>query len=147
MKVTQEADYAIRVCCALDEAGGLLDAESIAESAVITKSIALKVLKKLRDAEIVSSQKGAVGGYTLAMPAEAISVYRIIEAIEGGVSISKCLSDDRLCSKNGSCKSRCKMHIAFDTINQGLVKRLESVTVRSITSPEVTPLEIKEKLK
>ena len=45
MKVTQEADYAIRICCVLDETDGMLDAESIAEKVAITKSIAFKVLR------------------------------------------------------------------------------------------------------
>lgn len=147
MKVTQEADYAIRICCVLDETDGMLDAESIADRVAITKAIALKVLRKLKAKGIVDSQQGAVGGYILSSNPEKLTVLKIIEAIEGEVSISKCLSDDHPCSRNGTNKTSCKMHIAFSAINQALISRLNSVTVRSITSPEVSSLEIIETLK
>ncbi len=147
MRVTQEADYAIRICCALDETGGMLDAESIADRVGITKSIALKVLRKLKAKGIVDSQQGAVGGYILLEDPESLTVYGIIEAIEGRVCISKCLFDDHPCSKNGMNKVGCKMHIAFTAINQALVERLNAITVRSITDPEVSSLDIIEILK
>ena len=147
MKVTQEADYAIRICCVLDETDGMLDAESIAEKVAITKAIALKVLRKLKACGIVDSQQGAVGGYMLSCDPESLTVCRIIEAIEGDVSISKCLSNDHPCSRNGMNKMSCKMHIAFTAINQALIEKLSSVTVRSITDPEVSSLDIIENLK
>ena len=147
MKVTQEADYAIRICCVLDETDGMLDAESIAGRVAITKAIALKVLRKLKAGGIVDSQQGAVGGYMLSCDPESLTVCRIIEAIEGEVSISKCLSDDHPCSRNGTNKMGCKMHIAFGTINEAITNMLKSVTVRSITDPEVSSLDIIENLK
>ncbi|MBR6633465.1 MAG: Rrf2 family transcriptional regulator [Clostridia bacterium] len=147
MRVTQEADYAIRICCALDETDGMLDAESIADKVGITKSVALKVLRKLKVNGIVDSQQGAVGGYVLLSDPKQLTVCSIIEAIEGCVCISKCLSDDHPCSKNGTNKMGCKMHIAFTAINQALIEKLNSVTVRSITDPEVSSLDIIEILK
>lgn len=147
MKVTQEADYAIRICCALDENEGMLDAESIADKVAITKAIALKVLRKLKASGIVDSQQGADGGYVLSCDPEQLTVCSIIEAIEGEVCISKCLSDDHPCSKNGKLKNLCKMHIAFTAINQALIERLSSVTVRHITDPAISSLDIIDKIK
>ena len=147
MKVTQEADYAIRICCVLDETDGMLDAESIADKVAITKPIALKVLRKLKACGIVDSQQGAVGGYTLSSDPEKLTVCNIIEAIEGDVCISKCLNGDHPCSRNGLNKIGCKMHIAFTAINQALIEKLSSITVRSITDPEVSSLDIIEILK
>ncbi|MBE6650241.1 MAG: Rrf2 family transcriptional regulator [Ruminococcaceae bacterium] len=147
MKVTQESDYAIRICCVLDETDGMLDAESIAGKVAISKAIALKVLRKLKAKGIVDSQQGAVGGYMLVSNPEKLTVCKIIEAIEGEVSISKCLSDDHPCSRNGTNKMGCKMHIAFAAINEALTDMLKSVTVRSITDPEVSSLDIIENLK
>ena len=142
MRVTQEADYAIRICCALDEVGGMLDAEGIADKVAITKSTALKVLRKLKADGIVSSQQGAVGGYILNRDPNELTVCSIIEAIEGGVFISKCLFENHPCSQNGYDKSCCKMHIAFGEINTLLVEKLRTITVRSITDPKVSSLDI-----
>ncbi len=147
MKVTQEADYAIRICCVLDEAGGVLDAVSIAESVVITKSIALKVLRKLKVGGMVTSQQGADGGYSLSVDANDLTIHSIISAIDGNITISKCLSDTHACSKNGYDKTCCKMHLAFDAVNQAIIDRLKLITVRDITSNEVSSLDIVKKLK
>lgn len=147
MRVTQESDYAIRMCCALDEAGGMLDTGSLSSLVAITKSIALKVLRKLKAAGIVDSYKGAEGGYELALDASTLSLLDIIEAIEGKVYISKCLDDCHYCSLNGFDKTRCKVHMAFNTINRAVVERLGSVTVRSITDSAVSSLDITKKIK
>ena len=147
MKVTQEADYAIRMCCALDEYGGMMDTRKLSELVSITKPIALKVLRKLKTAGIVSSVKGAEGGYELACDSEGLSILDIIEAIDGKVYISKCLDDCHYCSLNGFNKTNCKVHIAFQAINQALVERLSAVTVGCITNSGVSALDIIEKIK
>ena len=147
MKVTQEADYAIRICCALDESGGILDTGKLSERVAITKPIALKVLRKLKAAGIVSSVKGAEGGYELACDSESLSILDIIETIDGKVYISKCLDDCHYCSLNGFNKINCKVHIAFQAINQALVERLSAVTVSSITDSEISALDIIENIK
>ena len=47
MRVTQEADYAIRMCLILDKLGEKTGAATLADIACITPKIALKVLRKL----------------------------------------------------------------------------------------------------
>ena len=147
MRITQEADYAIRICCVLDEAGSMLGAEDIAQRVVISKSTALKVLRKLRQEGIVESHKGSEGGYLLSQSAENLTVCKVIEAIEGKISISKCLCDEHLCSKNGANKECCKMHVAFATINQALSERLSAITVKDVTDPTLSSFDIIEKVK
>lgn len=147
MRVTQEADYAIRMCCALDEADGMLDTGTLSSRVSITKSIALKVLRKLKTAGIVSSYKGADGGYELACAPDKLSVLEVIEAIDGKIYISKCLDDCHYCSLNGFNKTCCKVHIAFTAINQAVTERLSAVTIRNITDNDVSSLDIIEKLK
>ena len=44
------------------------------------------ILLELRRAEIVASQRGAVGGYRLAKPAEEISLADVIRAVEGPIA-------------------------------------------------------------
>ena len=134
MRVTQESDYAIRMCCALDEAGGVLDTGELSERVAITKSIALKVLRKLKAAGIVNSHKGSEGGYELARDPTSLNLIDVIEAIEGKVYISKCLDDCHYCTLNGYNKISCKVHKAFLEINNDLTQRLSAVTIRSVTT-------------
>ena len=132
MRITQEADYALRIVALLASTGNVIDANTIAESAGITQRFALKILRKLSLGEIVSSQKGAGGGYRLAREPENITLKDIIELIDGEIAISKCLSHEHVCSKQGENKSACKIHLIFDAINGDIVKRLENITIASV---------------
>ena len=65
MRCTHEADYAIRVTCCLAFSGSKVGAKQISESTGVTLRFALKILRKLIQADIVKSFKGASGGYML----------------------------------------------------------------------------------
>lgn len=141
MRVTQEADYAIRICLILDSIGEKTGAATIADLACITPKIALKVLRKLNTAGYVRSYKGVQGGYELTRSGEEIRVLDIIELIDGPVRISKCLECDHECSKN-PCKTECKMHVAFGVINEKLIENLGLITVRMLHDKNVSDADI-----
>ena len=141
MRVTQEADYAIRICLILDSLGEKTGAASIAELACITPKIALKVLRKLNAAGFVRSYKGVQGGYELARAGDDIRILELIELIDGPVRISKCLDCEHDCSRN-PCKTECKMHIAFGVINNKLIENLGRITVRMLHDKEVSATDI-----
>lgn len=143
MRVTQEADYAIRICLILDSLGGKTGASTIADIACITPKIALKVLRKLGEAGIVKSYKGVQGGYELIRPGEKLKVLEIVELIDGPIKISKCLECDHECSRNPH-KTDCKMHIAFDAVNQKLIENLGLITVRMLHDKNVSAADISD---
>ncbi len=141
MRVTQEADYAIRICLILDKLGEKTGAASIAELACITPKICLKVLRKLNSAEIVRSYKGVQGGYELMRDGGELKIVELIELIDGPIRISKCLECDHDCSKN-PCKTDCRMHIAFDAVNQSLIESLSRITVRMLHDENISQADI-----
>ena len=141
MRITQEADYAIRICLVLDSEGRKVGAAEIAEIACITQKFALKILRKLCEVGLVRSYKGACGGYELTKGGEEIKVLEVIEAIDGPMRISKCLECDHECSRN-PCKFDCKMHIAFGAINKKLVDNFGSITVRMLHDNNVSAADV-----
>lgn len=62
----------------------------IAELHGITESYLSKVFARLRKAGIVRSIPGVKGGYRLARPAEDISFWDIVEAVEGSSHFFQC---------------------------------------------------------
>ena len=132
MRITQEADYALRIVASLAAHNGVVDANTISDQAGITPQFALKILRKLSLGELVASQKGAGGGYKLAKSAEEITLKDVIELIDGEIAISKCLAHEHICSKQGENKSACKIHRIFDAINQDLTERLGNITIASV---------------
>ena len=143
MRVTQEADYAIRMCLILDSLGEKTGAAQLADIACITPKIALKVLRKLNEGGMVRSYKGVQGGYELARSGEELRVIEIIELIDGPIRISKCLDCEHECSRN-PCKMDCKMHIAFDVVNQKLIENLGLITVRMLHDKNVSAADISD---
>jgi Rrf2 family protein len=87
MRVSAKVDYALRALTELAAAPpGLVTAERLASAQEIPPKFLENILLELRRAEIVASQRGAVGGYRLAKPAEEISLADVIRAVEGPIA-------------------------------------------------------------
>ena len=132
LRITQEADYALRIVALLAAHNSVVDANTIADEAGITQRFALKILRKLSRGDLVGSQKGAGGGYKLVKSPDEVTLKDVIELIDGEIAISKCLSEEHICSKQGINKSACKIHLIFDAINHDLVEGLDKITVASV---------------
>jgi Rrf2 family protein len=84
VRVSAKVDYAIRAMLELAASPpGPIKAEAIANAQQIPRNFLENILLDLRHAELVTSQRGAEGGYRLARPAAAISVADVIRAVEG----------------------------------------------------------------
>jgi Rrf2 family protein len=84
MRVSAKADYAARAAAELSTASERpLKADQIAEAQGIPAKFLEAILLELKHAGIVRSQRGPDGGYTLARPAEEISLADVIRAVDG----------------------------------------------------------------
>lgn len=86
MKVSVQVDYACRVMAELARlhgSGGLAQIEHLAKTEEVPANFLAQILLKLRNHGLVTSRRGTHGGYLLARPAEDISLYDILVAIEG----------------------------------------------------------------
>ena len=95
MRITHEADYAVRIVYTLMQAEQPpVAASRLAEQSGVTLRFTLKILRKLAGSGIVCAQKGASGGYSLAMDPLDISLGLIIESIDGPFELNHCLNAD-----------------------------------------------------
>ena len=78
-------------------------ATELAEAVKLPRPTVSKTLKMLVRAGLVTSRRGAQGGYCLARPASRISASDIIAAIEGPVAMTECSHADGDCGLFGSC--------------------------------------------
>jgi len=87
LQVTAKTDYAIRAASELARAAaegtGPLKGERISEGQGIPKKFMENILHDLKRAGIVRTQRGASGGYWLAVPRESGSLADVIRAVEG----------------------------------------------------------------
>ena len=85
MNISAKADYAICAAVALAAADGdaPVKGEALARSQDIPTKFLENIMGDLRKAGIVSSQRGAVGGYWLARPASEVTLADVIRAVDG----------------------------------------------------------------
>lgn len=87
MRVSAKVDYALRAMAELAAAPpGPLKSERIASAQEIPQKFLENILLDLRHAGLVTSQRGAEGGYALARPASEISLADVIRAVEGPIA-------------------------------------------------------------
>ena len=91
-----------------------------------------KVLKLLSQDELVISTRGARGGYTLARPAEKISVAQIIDALDDQpFGLTECVAQPGACSVEPDCHIRSN----WQRINDIVRRTLEDVSVADMIRP------------
>jgi Rrf2 family protein len=84
MRVSAKVDYAVRALVELASATeSPVKGDRIAEAQAIPIKFLENILSELRRAGIVSSQRGAEGGYWLAQPPAEITIADVIRVVEG----------------------------------------------------------------
>ena len=129
LRLTQEADDALRIVWLLAHAPDFEDAGSLAQRAGIAPRFALKILRKLREGGVVESRKGSNGGYLLARSPDDITVLQILEMIDGPLHINRCLEEGYVCSRMGRQTGRCVVHRLFSELSGQLAAQLSQITV------------------
>jgi len=105
MQIKRETDYAIR--CVYYLAGKEQDMvmmDEVAKEMIIPRSFAAKILQKLVHAGIVESFQGIRGGFRLARKSNEITLYDVLQAIEGPITLNLCTEDAMACDLSQTCK-------------------------------------------
>ncbi len=127
MYMTLEANYAVRIVELLARDDVKLDAKTIATESEVPVRFALKILRKLVSSDIICSFKGSKGGYKLNGEPSEITLRRVIEAVEGPFTISRCQNTEYNCSKQ-----KCKLHDIYSEISKCVVDKLDTYTFDNI---------------
>ena len=86
MKISLKVDYACRVLAQLARYYGnhkLVHLEHLASAEEIPANYLVQILNDLRNGGLISSRRGKRGGYSLAQAPEDISLYDIIQVMDG----------------------------------------------------------------
>ncbi len=128
MKITKEADYALRIVAMLAKSGTQMEAKLIAEKNGIPYRFTLKILRKIVQAGYLKSFRGVNGGYMLNKAPEDISLLDIIETIDGEIAINICLTRGECCTNTEKCAVKHKLM----SVQQMIKKELGSITFKDI---------------
>lgn len=138
MKLQITTDYAIRIIIYMAQQGNQVStARETAKQLGITYNYFNKVATKIRKAGFLGSVQGPEGGYCLSKDAADITLYDIVEAMEGGICINRCLEDGDFCSRYGLNHQVCQVHKIFESLQNQMIDTLKSVKIYDFTSEKI----------
>jgi Rrf2 family protein len=88
--ISQTAEYALRAIVYLADQGEARTTQEIAKATLVPSSYLSKVMQSLSRAQVVRSQRGLHGGFTLAKAPDELSVWDVIEAVDPIQRIRTC---------------------------------------------------------
>lgn len=132
IRMSKLADYGIVLMTQLaEDEESRLSSRELATASHLPFPVVSKILKALAREGLLTSQRGANGGYRLARSPEAISVSEVIVALEGPIAMTECLDAP------GDCRteSYCPVRRNWRKIDRAVRRVLDAITLSDMLEP------------
>jgi Rrf2 family protein len=125
--------------------GHYVSAREISERYLIPRRLLAEVLKDLCRAELIDSQRGASGGYSLARSPDQLALSSVVSALEGRPSLTSC---ENMASGThaqpghpGECglEPICPIRSPLHRLREGLWQLMQRTTLRSLLNHTASP--------
>ena len=106
MRLTAKSEYGLLAMMDLasTDTDDPVSAREISERQAIPVKFLEQLLVHLRKAGLISAVRGAHGGFVLERDPETITVFDVVEALEGPLTTTVCDGERAaVCGRNGSC--------------------------------------------
>jgi len=127
LSLTKKTGYALIAVCHLARSEReVVSARDIAARYAVRLPLLMNVLKALNQSGLLSSMRGARGGYRLAVPAKTITLAALIAAVEAPVRLVRCAppwtGEQPACELSESCPIRAPAHKLHGRLNNLLTQ-------------------------
>ena len=126
-RLNRLTDYAVVVMMQMSQrTNEVRTAPQISDSTGVPLPTVAKLMNALARGGLITSIRGASGGYKLSRAADEITIAAVIQAMEGPIALTACVD-----GAEGSCESEhiCPMRGNWDRVNHAIRSALESVTL------------------
>ncbi len=134
IRLTKITDYGIVLLCQMATSGqdAPYNARDLASQTHLPLPMVSKILKALARGGILESHRGTKGGFRLIRPAERIRISEVIQALEGPIAITECLTPGQ-----PSCgvETHCPLRISWNRINEAIQGALDGMTLADMFQP------------
>lgn len=131
MKLSTKGRYGLRALIDLALYGEeeAVSIQSISARQQISDSYLEQLVRKLKKAGLVTSVRGAQGGYRLAKPAGEISVGDVLRALEGSIEAVSCGVEN-----NANClgKDLCVARYVWEKVNKRIQETVDSIRISQL---------------
>ncbi len=133
-RLSKVTDYGIVLLAQLarSEDRSAQNAHKLALEVELPVPMVSKILKSLARSGLLLSHRGAKGGYTLARPADAITVAEMIAVLEGPIALTECTQHPGACIQEPNCQVR----EPWQRINQVVKAALANITLADLVASE-----------
>ncbi len=145
MLFSTKAEYGVRLMVELGRRAGESPVDeappvalgTVADSESLPLSYMEHLVAKLRDAGLVSSVRGAHGGYRLARAASEIEMLEVVQALEGPITPMECFQVDGgdgrvLCSHETDGDQACATKLLWTRVQGGISKALTGTSLAEL---------------
>jgi Rrf2 family protein len=129
VNVSDKGNSAIHALALAAAGGGRVTAGDCAAELGVSPSYLAKVLQVLVRGGLLSSRRGAAGGFELAREASGISCLEVIELVEGPLPSRDCLFAQAVCAKGG-----CALRVMCERVDKSVRAALESTSVAALAA-------------
>ncbi len=102
--------------------------KDIAQKESISEKYLSHLVIPLKASGLVSSSRGAHGGYRLAKSPSLITIKDIVKALEGDLSPVECIKNPSVCDRFSTCVTR----DIWDILDKKISETLDSVTLKDL---------------
>lgn len=122
MKLTTRSRYGIRLMydLSIHYGQGYIFLKDISERQQISEKYLGQLILPLKSAGLVTSSRGAHGGYSLSKRPEDITLFDIVNSLEGTLCVVECVRKPEVCDRVSSCPTRPVWEKFDNTINDFL---------------------------
>jgi len=122
MRLSHLADYAVvlMTAAARRPPGARLSATELSADTGVPLPTTQKLMGQLAGCGLLSSVRGAGGGFALARPASAISLADVVEAVEGPIAMSACSDGKFDCALDAHCRVKPHMGVVGHAVRGAL---------------------------
>jgi Rrf2 family transcriptional regulator, iron-sulfur cluster assembly transcription factor len=103
-------------------------AKTIAAETGIPSHFLSKILQDLARDGFLKSSKGPHGGFRLRLPAEQISMRRVVEAVDGSERLERCIGGHAECSDHADCG----FHDSWMPVRSRIIDYLEGTSIADL---------------
>ena len=138
MLFSTKAEYGIRLMVELGRTADSapVSLTSVADAELLPLAYLEHLVAKLREAGLVSSTRGAHGGYQLARPPEEIDMLDVVQALEGPIAPMECFHEERegkvLCSHETDGGRACATKVLWTRVQGGVTKALAGTSLAEL---------------
>ncbi len=134
MRLSTRARYGTRLMLelALNFNQGTIFLKDIAKKEEISEKYLSHLVIPLKASGLISSSRGAHGGYMLAKSPSQISIKEIVQTLEGGISFVECIKNPSICSRVSKCVTR----NLWEKLDEQVSDILNSVTLEDLVNSQ-----------